>query len=125
VDFFHSPPGTEHIFVGAGEEPCVILMTGARLESEELHYPVSELAARYGASVEEETSDFEDMHPRFEPSRAERPSYWGQLPGRSRTSETARGGLYRCAGDQTGPLSRYPLAALVRFRCPLPSGFMT
>src|SRR4249919_2133899 len=79
-DFFHSPAGTEHIFVGAGDGPCVILMVGARLENEQLHYPVSELAARYGASVEEETSDFEQVYVRFEPSRRERPSYWDQLP---------------------------------------------
>jgi hypothetical protein len=58
----------------------VILMVGARLEQEELHYPVSELVARYGASVDEETSDFEQVYPRFEPSRHERPSYWDQLP---------------------------------------------
>jgi hypothetical protein len=50
------------------------------LEHEELHYPVSELAARYGASVDEETSDFEQVYPRFEPSRREHPSYWDQLP---------------------------------------------
>jgi uncharacterized cupin superfamily protein len=79
-DFFHCPPGTEHIFVGAGDGPCVILMAGARLEDEHLHYPVSELAARYGASVEEETTDFEQVYVRFEPSRRERPSYWGRLP---------------------------------------------
>lgn len=79
-DFFHSPPETEHIFVGAGSGPCVILMAGARLESEELHYPVSALAARYGASVEQETSDFEQVYVRFEPSRRELPSYWDQLP---------------------------------------------
>ena len=79
-DFFHCPAGTEHIFVGAGDGPCVILMAGARLESEELHYPVSALAARYGASVHEETSDFEQVYVRFEPSRRERPSYWDRLP---------------------------------------------
>ena len=79
-DFFHSPAGTEHIFVGAGDRPCVILMAGARSANERLHYPVSELAARYGASVEEETSDFEQVYVRFEPSRRERPSYWNQLP---------------------------------------------
>ena len=62
-DFFHSPPGTEHIFVGAGDGPCTILMAGARLAEEELHYPVSELAARYGASVEEETTDFAQVYP--------------------------------------------------------------
>ena len=50
-DFFHSPPGTEHIFVGAGDGPCVLLMAGARSEDEQIRYPVSELAARYGASV--------------------------------------------------------------------------
>ena len=55
-------------------------MAGARLENEQLHYPVSELAARYGASVEEETSDFKRVYVRFEPSRRERPSYWDQLP---------------------------------------------
>ena len=31
-DFFHSPAGTEHIFLGAGDGPCVILMAGARSE---------------------------------------------------------------------------------------------
>jgi len=54
-DFFHSPPWTEHAFVGAGDEPCVILMAGRR-SSPEGRYPVSELAARYGASVESEAS---------------------------------------------------------------------
>ena len=29
-DFFHAPAGTEHIFVGAGAGPCVILMAGGR-----------------------------------------------------------------------------------------------
>ena len=79
-DFFHSPAGTEHIFVGAGDGPCVILMTGARTENEGLHYPVSEQAARYGASAEEETSDPDQAYVGFEPSRRERPSYWDRLP---------------------------------------------
>jgi uncharacterized cupin superfamily protein len=29
-DFVHCPPWTEHVFVGAGDGPCVIFMTGAR-----------------------------------------------------------------------------------------------
>jgi quercetin dioxygenase-like cupin family protein len=29
-DFVHCPPGTRHTFVGTGEGPCVIFMTGAR-----------------------------------------------------------------------------------------------
>jgi uncharacterized cupin superfamily protein len=81
-DFFHSPAGTEHIFVRAGNGPCVILMAGARSEDMQLLYPVSELAARYGASVEEETTDPKQAYARagFEPSRRERPSYWDRLP---------------------------------------------
>jgi uncharacterized cupin superfamily protein len=81
-DFFHSPAGTEHIFVGAGDGPCVILMAGARGgEAWQVLYPVSELAARYGAGAEEETSDPRQAYVgRFEPSRRERPSYWDSLP---------------------------------------------
>ncbi len=79
-DFFHCPAGTEHIFVGAGNGPSVILMIGARSEEEQLLYPVSELAARYGASAEEETADPRQAYTGFEPSRRERPSYWDRLP---------------------------------------------
>jgi uncharacterized cupin superfamily protein len=79
-DFFHCPAGTEHIFVGAGEGPCVILMTGARSEESEVLYRVSELAARYGASVVEETSDQKQAKAGFERLRRERPAYWDRLP---------------------------------------------
>ena len=79
-DFFHSPPWTEHIFVGAGDEPCVVVMVGARTEDEQIRYPVSELAARHGASAKEETGDPREAYVEFEPSRRERPSYWDRLP---------------------------------------------
>jgi hypothetical protein len=56
-------------------------MAGARSEDEQLLYPVSELAARFGAGVEKETSDPDEAYVgRFEPSRRERPSYWDSLP---------------------------------------------
>src|SRR5256714_6842411 len=77
-DFFHSPAGTEHIFIGAGDGPCVILMAGARSEDWQVVYPVSELAARYGASAEEETTDPSQAYAKFSPSRRGRPP----LPGR-------------------------------------------
>ena len=84
-DFFHSPPWTEHIFVGTGDGPCVIVMAGARgaaTRSEEwqARYPVSELAACYGASVEEETFDWRQAYATFERFRRERPPYWDRLP---------------------------------------------
>jgi uncharacterized cupin superfamily protein len=55
-DFFHCPAGTEHVFVGAGKEPCAILMIGSRREYAP-HYVVNALAAKYDASVGEATDD--------------------------------------------------------------------
>jgi uncharacterized cupin superfamily protein len=54
-DYLHCPPGTEHITVGAGDGPCAILMVGARSPDNRIHYPVSEVAARHGASVSRAT----------------------------------------------------------------------
>jgi uncharacterized cupin superfamily protein len=79
-DFVHVPAGTEHVFVGTGEEPCVVLMTGARVQPEQLLYPKSELAARYDASAEETTPDPDRAYARFERSERKRPEYWDRLP---------------------------------------------
>jgi uncharacterized cupin superfamily protein len=79
-DFFHSPAGTEHIFVGAGDGPCAIFMVGARAEDVTIRYAVSELAARYGASADRQLSDPREAYVDFEPSRRERPSSWDALP---------------------------------------------
>ncbi len=56
-DFVHCPPWTEHVFVGAGDGPCAILMVGTRGRGDGVIYPVSEVARRHGASVSETTSD--------------------------------------------------------------------
>jgi len=56
-DFVHCPPGVAHVFVGAGDGPCAVLMLGARKESKVYHYPVSERAARFAASTPAETDD--------------------------------------------------------------------
>jgi len=55
--YVHCPPDTGHVFVGAGEAPCAILMIGRRPAELKLQYPVSPLAARHGASVTEPTDD--------------------------------------------------------------------
>ena len=55
-DFLHCPAGCEHIFVGAGDGPCAVLMIGSRRE-EAFHYPVNETAAKYDASVSRATDD--------------------------------------------------------------------
>jgi uncharacterized cupin superfamily protein len=79
-DFVHSPAWTEHIFVGSGDGPCVILMAGGRSEPWQVRYTIAEVAARYKASAKEETSDPDQAYLEFTMSRRERPSYWDQLP---------------------------------------------
>ena len=79
-DFVHCPAGTEHVFVGAGEGTCAILMVGARQPNEKLHYPVSQLAQRYGASAERETDSPEEAYARFPGRKGGRPESWEQLP---------------------------------------------
>lgn len=80
-DFFHCPAGTEHVIVGAGDGPAVVLAVGARHEPEQLRYPKSELAAKYGASAEEDTANPGEAYAPFarrpEPGR---PDYWDELP---------------------------------------------
>lgn len=58
-DFVHCPPGVTHVFVGGGEGPCALLAIGHRPqpEDEQIFYPASELARRYGAESPEPTPD--------------------------------------------------------------------
>jgi uncharacterized cupin superfamily protein len=80
-DFVHCPPGTEHVFVGAGDRPCAILMVGARSEDERLLYPASQVARRHGASAERETASPEEAYAPFAPPPSEeRPDRWDELP---------------------------------------------
>jgi len=60
-DFFHSPPGVAHMIVGSGDGPATVLSVGTRGNgkgvSSGVTYPVSDVAARHGVSVERETND--------------------------------------------------------------------
>src|SRR4029079_2828051 len=78
-DVFPAPPWTEHGFVGAGDGPCAIVMVGAR-SAPGVRYPVSEIAAAYGASVAEATSDWRQAYATVEWFRLERPPSWARLP---------------------------------------------
>lgn len=76
-DLVHCPPWTEHVFVGAGDDPLV----GARSAEKKLRYPVSKLALSHSAGVEQETDDpvvaYADLPPR---TRTEAPTHslpWG------------------------------------------------
>jgi len=69
-DFVHCPAGVSHVFVGDGDGPCALLAIGHRPGEgqEQLCYPASERARRYGAEAPEPTPDphvaYSDVTPR-------------------------------------------------------------
>jgi len=73
-DLLYTPPGTAHVIVGAGDGPSVVVMAGARPAQPEINFPVSQVAAKYGASVDEETDDMRVAYGEvrnFRPGRVE------------------------------------------------------
>ena len=78
-DFFHCPPGTQHIIIGAGDGPCMVVAVGGRAHdglSDWGGYTVSEVALRHGAGVERETTDAREAYARFDDSRLTRYGDW-------------------------------------------------
>ena len=72
-DYLHSPGGTRHITVGAGDGPCAILMYGTRTPDAGILYPVEPAAAKYGHSVATETESPKEAYkdrPPIEPARS-------------------------------------------------------
>jgi uncharacterized cupin superfamily protein len=65
-DFVHCPPDTNHVIIGAGDEPCVVVAVGVRDRSVDNPdwggYPVDEAARRHGAGVEQETNEPEKAY---------------------------------------------------------------
>jgi uncharacterized cupin superfamily protein len=84
-DFVHCPSGTDHVFIGAGDGACAILMTGARRDHEELVYPVSELALRHDAGVEVAAGSPGEAYAAFPEPLSGRPSGWEKLPWATRS----------------------------------------
>jgi uncharacterized cupin superfamily protein len=82
-DFVHCPPGTRHVFVGAGRGSCVILAAGSRRFQRDGAwggYTVDEAARRHDACPDEETQDASVAYARFPVSQPARYRD-GLLPG--------------------------------------------
>jgi uncharacterized cupin superfamily protein len=79
-DFVHCPPGTRHVFVGAGDGPCVVFMIGGRTREWHIVYPRSELALARGAGVETETESPREAYEPFPRWRVGRPERWDEMP---------------------------------------------
>lgn len=77
-DLVHCPPGTRHVFVNNGTEPCVLFMVGARVGGG-IVYPVSDVALAHGAGVETEAHSPDEAYAGLPPwAPAEPPSGWPQ-----------------------------------------------
>ena len=78
-DYFHCPAWTEHVLVGAGDGPCVVLAVGARTPDQSVVYPRSEIASAHGASVRETTDSSKEAYAES-PQDVETPYREGDLP---------------------------------------------
>jgi uncharacterized cupin superfamily protein len=73
-DLLHCPAGTEHVVVGAGPDPCVVFMAGARQHRGSTVYLRNEVALRHGVSVETDTDSGQVAYapfPAWEPGAPE------------------------------------------------------
>jgi uncharacterized cupin superfamily protein len=70
-DFVHCPPGTNHVIIGAGTAPCLVLAVGARVNRSGEEgwgaYTVDETALRHGAGVERETTEGSEAYAQSPP----------------------------------------------------------
>ena len=68
-DFVHCPRNTNHVIIGGGDGPCVVVAVGARDQSVDNPnwggYPVDETARRHGAGVDVATSEPSAAYARF------------------------------------------------------------
>ena len=79
-DFVHCPPGTRHTFLGTGDEPCVIFMTGARRDDDTIVSPRSHPALDRRGGGETETPAPSEAYAPFPSWRLGRPATWPDLP---------------------------------------------
>jgi uncharacterized cupin superfamily protein len=62
-DFVFCPPWTEHVIVGAGEKPALVLGAGVRKTG--IIYPANEAAIRNEAGVEQETKEPREAYVKY------------------------------------------------------------
>ena len=86
-DFVHCPPNTNHVIVGAGDVPCVVVAVGARERSVDNPdwggYLVDEVALKHGAGVEQETNEPDVAYANVNPKREQTRYGDGWLPSGS------------------------------------------
>jgi|SRR5581483_1845923 len=66
-DYVHCSADVPHVVVGAGDDPALVLAVGSRVGGGRATYPPEPLAARYGASTDDE-HDARAAYARFGPT---------------------------------------------------------
>lgn len=79
-DFFHCPPWTEHVIVGAGDGPIVFIGVGGRRPGSKVLYPARDVALKHGAGTREDTTSGAEAYAGVSEPGA-RPYREGDLPG--------------------------------------------
>jgi uncharacterized cupin superfamily protein len=82
-DFVHCPPETAHVFVGAGDGPCVLLCASSRQFQKDGPwgwYLAHATARRHGAAPDEDTQDATVAYANVPPAQTTRYAA-GWLPG--------------------------------------------
>ena len=65
-DFFHCPPFTKHVIVGAGDTPSLVLAVGERGKANAT-FPVDETAIRHGVGVKHATASAREAYAGLSP----------------------------------------------------------
>jgi uncharacterized cupin superfamily protein len=68
-DFVHCPPWTEHVLIGAGTAPAVVVAVSTRAPDAAVRYVASEVAARHGASPPHDTEQAAEAYADDAPPR--------------------------------------------------------
>jgi len=72
-DFVHCPPNVTHVFVGAGNGPCLLLAIGHRPGQIEIFYPENAEARRFNAESPEPTASPDTAYADLPPWRPTEP----------------------------------------------------
>jgi uncharacterized cupin superfamily protein len=79
-DFVHCPADAAHVFIGTGEEPCVLVAVGSRNADAKTVYRRSEVALRHDAGAETETSSAAEAYAGRREWRPVHHARWDELP---------------------------------------------
>ena len=78
-DFVHCPPWTEHVLIGAGEGPSVVVAVSTRAPDASVRYVAADVAKRHGAAPPKDTEKPAEAYADVSPPRI-LPYREGDLP---------------------------------------------